>query len=302
MCRLFGFRSVIKSRMHRSLVSADNALVNQSERHPDGWGVAYYKQNVPHVVKTADTAVADSIFQRVSGVVSSETVVAHLRKATHGELSMINSHPFQHGKWVFAHNGGVPEFEQYRDEVESMIDPELRSFILGDTDSEVIFYFLLSNLKKRIDLEDRDPPIDPMVEAIRETVDTLRAMTGIDCYEGPYDEIDLFLSFVITDGQTMLGHHGGKPLHFSTHKNRCPERDVCSKFADVCEAAVDSGRVNHLLFASEPLEGENVWREMAPRQTVAVDSGMNLSIYEDTEQIARADTNARGEQAVDAAV
>ena len=40
MCRLFGFRSVIKSQMHRSLVSADNALVRQSEQHPDGWGVA----------------------------------------------------------------------------------------------------------------------------------------------------------------------------------------------------------------------------------------------------------------------
>jgi glutamine amidotransferase len=96
MCRLFGFRSVLKSRVHHSLVSADNALVNQSEQHPDGWGVAYFQQGVPHLVKTADTAVADSLFQRLSGVVRSETVLAHLRKATHGELSMINSHPFQH--------------------------------------------------------------------------------------------------------------------------------------------------------------------------------------------------------------
>ena len=42
MCRLFGFRSVIPSQMHRSLIAADNALGRQSERHPDGWGVAYY--------------------------------------------------------------------------------------------------------------------------------------------------------------------------------------------------------------------------------------------------------------------
>jgi len=285
MCRLFGFRSVIKSRIHRSLVSADNALVNQSERHPDGWGVAYYKQNVPHVVKTADTAVADSIFQRVSGVVSSETVVAHLRKATHGELSMINSHPFQHGDWVFAHNGGIPNFEDYRDEVESRIFPTLRSFILGDTDSEVIFYFLLSNLEKRIDLQDPNPPLEPMVEAVRETVDAIRAMTGIDCYEGPYDDRDLFLSFVLTDGQTMIAHQGGKPLYYSTHKDRCPERDVCPEFAEVCETPVDSGEVNHLLVASEPLDGDNVWREMDARQTVGVDADMNMALFEDTDRI-----------------
>jgi hypothetical protein len=38
MCRIFGFRSVIQSQVHRSLVSADNALMIQGERHPDGWG------------------------------------------------------------------------------------------------------------------------------------------------------------------------------------------------------------------------------------------------------------------------
>ena len=283
MCRLFGFRSVIKSRIHSSLVSADNALVHQSERHPDGWGVAYYKQGVPHLVKTADTAVADSIFKRVSGVVSSQTVLAHLRKATCGELSMINSHPFQHGRWTFAHNGGIPQFEDYRDELTSMIDPDLRGFVLGDTDSEVIFYYLLSNMRKRLEFDQPNPSTQATVDAIHETVDTIRAMTGIDCYQPPYDDIDLYLSFVLTDGDTMIAHHGGKPLHYSTHKEKCPEREVCASYGDVCEAATDSGRVNHLLFASEPLNGENVWRTMEARQTVAVDADMNLEIYDDAE-------------------
>ena len=38
MCRLFGFRSVIQSQVHRSLVDADNALGQQSVRHQDGCG------------------------------------------------------------------------------------------------------------------------------------------------------------------------------------------------------------------------------------------------------------------------
>lgn len=279
MCRLFGFRSVIKSQIHRSLVSADNALVEQSERHPDGWGVAYYQHGVPHLVKTADSAVADSIFKRVSGVVSSQTVLAHLRKATFGELSMINSHPFQHGKWVFAHNGTVPGFEEYREDVVSMIAPPLRSFILGDTDSEVLFYLLLTNMQKRIDLGAPNPPLEAVVEAAQETVDTIRSMTGLCCYEPPYDEDgELYLTFLLTDGHSMVGHQGGKPLYFSTHKSRCPERNNCSSFSPVCEAAVDSGRVNHLLFASEPLNGENVWRTMQPRQIVGVNADMELEM------------------------
>ena len=31
MCRIFGFRSVMQSHVHRSLVSADNALIQQSD-------------------------------------------------------------------------------------------------------------------------------------------------------------------------------------------------------------------------------------------------------------------------------
>ena len=107
MCRLFGFRSVIQSQVHRSLVSADNAIGVQSAHHPDGWGVAYYVGGAPHLVKSAASAVSDRIFQRVSGVVASDTVVAHVRKATHGELSPLNAHPFQYGRWIFAHNGNI---------------------------------------------------------------------------------------------------------------------------------------------------------------------------------------------------
>ena len=92
MCRLFGFRSVISSQVHRSLVEADNALLHQSNFHSDGWGVAYYVANAPHLVKSTSAAVEDSLFKKVSGIVSSETVLAHLRKATQGELCITNIH------------------------------------------------------------------------------------------------------------------------------------------------------------------------------------------------------------------
>jgi len=56
MCRLFGFRSVLRSRVHRSLRTADNALAVQSRVHPDGWGVAYYVAGFSNVTTTTETA------------------------------------------------------------------------------------------------------------------------------------------------------------------------------------------------------------------------------------------------------
>ncbi|HEX7669417.1 MAG TPA: class II glutamine amidotransferase, partial [Polyangiaceae bacterium] len=74
MCRLFGFRSVISSQVHRSLLAAENALGTQSNQHPDGWGVAYYVDGAPHVTRNPITAMGDQLFHRLSGVVSSQTV------------------------------------------------------------------------------------------------------------------------------------------------------------------------------------------------------------------------------------
>ena len=93
-------------RLLRKL-SADNALIQQSERNPDGWGVAYYIGGAPHVVKSVSTAVSDEMFRRVSGVVTSETVLAHVRKATQGQLTVFDTHPFQYGSWVMVHNGNI---------------------------------------------------------------------------------------------------------------------------------------------------------------------------------------------------
>ena len=89
MCRLFGFRSVIPSRVHRSLLAAENALGVQSNDHPDGWGVAFYVDGAPHVTRSPLTALGDSLFHRLSGVVSSQTVLAHVRKATQGDKTCL---------------------------------------------------------------------------------------------------------------------------------------------------------------------------------------------------------------------
>ncbi len=277
MCRLFGFRSVLNSQVHRSLLDADNALSVQSAAHPDGWGVAYYQSGFPHVVRSASTAVSDAIFARVSGVVASETVLAHVRRATQGSLSMLNAHPFQFGPWVFAHNGNLRDFDAHRDELRARIMPAMRRFVLGETDSELIFHLLLGHMERRASLTERDFPFGALVDAVRETVDELVGLVGELGHDGISPPTDTFLTFLITNGRLMLGHQGGKALHWSTWKRACPDRDVCSHFAPQCEAATANGYVNHLLLSSEPLLGENVWFPMQPGEMVAVDGRMRLN-------------------------
>lgn len=296
MCRLFGFRSVIPSQVHRSLIAADNALAKQSLRHPDGWGVAYYAEGSPHVTKSAATAMDDALFRRVSGVVSSETVVAHIRKATQGTLTVLNSHPFQYGRWVLAHNGDIPNLEKCRGELEEAIAPRLRRFILGDTDSERIFFMFLTQLSMYGDLSSPTIGLQEVVPALRATVSMVRRIADKDVPESDL-RVTIpgkrsLLTLLVTNGITMAAHQGGKELHYSTYKRRCGDRDVCPSLSTSCEAPVANGeKVNHLVIASEVLQGENVWVELEEDDIVGVDWRMSLFI-DRPGQKANGDVNA----------
>jgi len=277
MCRIFGFRSVLQSGVHASLVSAENALSCQSRRHPDGWGLAYYLEATPHVVKSTDTAETDELFKRVSGVVSSETVLAHVRKATQGKLSLINTHPFQHGQWTFAHNGNIRDFEKIRPKLESLVPEEFRRWRLGETDSELIFQFLLSRLAREISLSEKTPAIRPVLDAVAEAALELNQLIGPLSQREVGVPTENYLTFVLTNGRLMLALQGGLGLNWSTHKTRCPERDTCKSFAPLCEARAQMGdQVNHLIISSEPLQGQNLWQPLGLGDMIAVDEDMRL--------------------------
>lgn len=279
MCRLFGFRSVIQSQVHHSLISAENALEVQSNKHPDGWGVSYYIAGAPHVIKSEKTAVDDSIFKKVSGIVSSETVIAHIRNATLGSVNILNTHPFQYGNWIFAHNGNIKNFDKYREEITSKVSPHLRRFILGNTDSELLFYFILTKLSQRIELSDRICDIGELQTSISKAIEELTSIIGEYCPDDNGQNTETFLTFIITNGKTMLAHQGGKKLYYSTYKVKCSERDTCPYFSQECESPTTSGKINHLIFSSEPLHGDNTWIPMEVGQMIGVDEEMQLSIY-----------------------
>lgn len=277
MCRLFGFRSIIYSKVHSSLLHADNALMSQSIRNPDGWGVAFYREDTPHLIKSADRALDDHIFQKVSGVVSSQSVIAHLRKATQGDLSILNSHPFQYGKWVFAHNGNLKNFSEYKEKLLAAIDPDLRPFVLGTTDSEVIFYLLLSEIKRHTSLNKVNIDYKILSDCVESVGKFITQYSGALYLKDDCNPTENHLTFIITNGEAMAAFNGGQDLYFSTHKTKCSERETCPYFANSCENATGSQqKVNHLIFSSEKLVGENIWTLIKKGELIGVDSQMLL--------------------------
>ncbi len=275
MCRLFGFRSIINSQVHSSLVSADNTLHDLSQKHPDGWGVAYYIEQTPHLIKSTDCAMEDQLFQKVSGVVSSHTVIAHIRKATQGSHTILNSHPFQYGKWIFAHNGNIKNFKAVKDKLLSLVDHDFKRFILGTTDSEIIFFIILSHLKKGHTLADAEVTSELLTKVIKESVNEIMNVIGDLNHNNTPVDTENYLSFIMSSGPVMVAFNGGQDLFACTYKNECPEKETCGSYAPYCEAAPDaSKKVNHLIFSSEVISGPNAWIRMNPGEIIGVDKDM----------------------------
>lgn len=270
MCRLFGFRSSVPSAVHRSLVLETNALRRQSLEHPDGWGLAWFEGGRPRVDRGVDGAFADEKFASLSTLISSETVIGHVRKASVGALTPENTHPFTWGPWVFAHNGTIDRFDEVRSRLDAAIARSRLGSIRGETDSERLFALFLTRLETRADLFESEIPLAQVLRSLAEVLQiTLEACEGTG--EQPS------LNLIVTNGRVMGATRQGRSLYVSTHKVRCPERDSCRHFRPCCEEPVPPDvPVNHFLVASERTGEVDRWQELPNASLVGIDEAMRV--------------------------
>ncbi|MBX2803020.1 MAG: class II glutamine amidotransferase [Myxococcales bacterium] len=279
MCRMFGFRSAVPSRAHRSLVEAENAVSAQSVRHPDGWGIGWVTDDDAYVVKSTNAAHASQRFQRASERLMSHTFVVHVRRATVGVVDHVNAHPFRFGRWLFAHNGTVFDFERMGPWIESRIAERFQPLILGDTDSERLFYWLLTRLHEAgLDPAGRTESSADAVAVVVRTA--LLELDGVARALGAERPI---VNVLLTDGRLLVAHRAGMPLLLSTQKRFCADFHTCPEPSKVCMEAVrpEGVPVNHLIVASERIgDAENRWEAMADGSTVWLRSDFTLALHE----------------------
>lgn len=256
MCRLYAMHANEPTRVECGLVKAQNALMAQSKGdmqgyvHGHGWGVADYADGVPLVEKKTWAAFHGEHFARNAARIYARTVVAHVRRATVGGTSIENTHPFHHGKWIFAHNGTVPNFERVRPVILDHMDPLHRTEIMGKTDSEHVFRYLMS-------LFLRHPE-----RGLKETV-----RVGLEQVIAWSNEIDpqarIGLNIVLTDGEHVIGSRYNRSLHYLVrdHVFSCP---ICGK-PHVHHAA--STAYQAVEIASEPVTFGEDWYEI-PNHTI----------------------------------
>jgi glutamine amidotransferase len=257
MCRLFAVRAERLVRAEPALVSAPHALVRQSccdlrgECHPSGWGIGYYANGEPVRVRSVRPAAEDPLYREAARAAVGTTIVGHVRQASVGGVSEANTHPFAHGRWLFAHNGTVQGFAADPGPLRRLIPAHLREQIKGETDSEHLFYALLGELARR------GVAGGDAVAAV--VGDTLREVARL--YPGTPEE-PTRLNVVLADGDVLVASRWGHTLHLTELST-----------PGVVEAADGAGvALRGLAVASEPVTPAG-WVEVPDRAVVLIRAG-----------------------------
>ena len=273
MCRLYAFRSNHPTRLKCTLMLSQNALMSQSwtdgrgETNLDGWGISRYEEDLPLLRKNHVPAYRDELFSRTVEQIYSRTVIAHIRQATVGEFSMENAHPFTYHRWSFAHNGTLRGFRQLEPSLMRELDSDLRKQRRGQTDSELIFLWLITRMR-RIDGagECPQPLFMPMMKLVRDSLGELdrrsREADGTRRSE---------LNFLLTDGNLLFATRFGNDL-FMQEQSEARICDICGRDHLLGEAPPD---LRSIIIASEPVNDRD-WQELPRNSVTGIDEALAI--------------------------
>lgn len=185
MCQLLGMNCNIPTDICFSFTGF-RARGGLTDHHADGWGIAFFEGRGVRLFLDVAASCKSPIAELVrSYPIKSRNVVAHIRKATQGTVSLENTHPFQRELWgeywVFAHNGNLKEFHPTLD----------GSFLpVGSTDSEKAFCSLLTRLKRRFG--EIRPTDEQFISVLREFTIEIAA-------HGEFN-------YILSNGKTLFAH------------------------------------------------------------------------------------------------
>jgi predicted glutamine amidotransferase len=197
MCRLLAIASSERTDFKIVLREAPRSLAALSREHRDGWGIAVFDTERArwNLEKGVACAGDDERFHRVAVGSRGVLLVSHIRQKTVGDTTLANTHPFERGRWVFAHNGTVKDVPWLRAQVSRARLAEVN----GETDSELLFAWLLTRL------DDAGVTAD----AASARTDTAVAATARAAREHP--DFGAF-TFLLSDGSTTYAHRLGRSM------------------------------------------------------------------------------------------
>jgi predicted glutamine amidotransferase len=219
------------------------------EVNGDGFGLGWYAEKpTAGLFKSIRPAWNNANLKSLAANVNSGLFIAHVRAATGTPIQETNSHPFQFNNWLLVHNGIIHHFSNLKKDIMDLIDGQYFGHILGSTDSELLFFLLLTNGLQR----DQN-------SAIEKTINQIETLAK---------QHKIFPALRMT-----LGISDGNSLWCVRYSSRA---DSCSLFYPQLSQTKDK----RVLVVSEPINDASIdWQPVDEDTIMHFDSDNKISRY-----------------------
>ena len=251
MCQLLG----MNANTPTDVMFSFTGLATRADEHKDGFGIAFFEgRGLRHFVDHHSARISPLAELVKHYPIKSDNVIAHIRKATQGGVSLENTHPFQRelwGRyWVFAHNGNLEGF-----------NPRLHAAFkpVGATDSERAFCWLMQELgKAHCDV----PSVEELSHTLRELMPQL-ARHGT-------------FNMLLSNGQALWAH-GSTHLHYLLRQHPFGHAQLQDEDFSVDFAAHTTSHDRVAVIATEPLTLDEQWVAFQPGELKVFQDGALLA-------------------------
>ena len=268
MCRLYGLISSHPRKVECDLIQSQHSLLHQSEhdvsgeQNSQGWGLENFEKNQANVVKQPQAAFESDEFRWQAAKIHSKQVISHVRRATIGNASMENTHPFVHHGLILAHNGHIDHFPVIRKKILSAITEEESKWIQGDTDSEHILAYL-----HHIYHQDPNASLATILtHGLRKIIQMIREVDP---------DKESALNIVFSNGKEMAASCYNCSLYF-IERDAVHPCQVCSGELHINE---DPKSYQAVVIASEPITTDEEWKKIPNRSIIEVDSTLSFKTH-----------------------
>jgi glutamine amidotransferase len=237
MCQLLG----MNANTPTDVMFSFTGFATRAQEHKDGFGIAFFEGAGARLFVDPQSARTSPVAEMVRRYpIRSDNIVAHIRKATQGAVSLANTHPFVRelwGRyWVFAHNGDLKDF-----------GPRLHGAFrpVGETDSERAFCWLMQELAKA----------HASVPTVAELTSTLRELAPLAAAHGTFN-------FILSNGQALWAHCSTH-LHFLVRQAPFGQARLQDEDLSVDFAGLTAPQDRVAVVVTEPLTRDESWTALA---------------------------------------
>ena len=257
MCRLFGLHAGTPVRATFWLLSAPDSLLLQSHREPDGTGIGIFTpEGIPELHKRPIAAWQDREFATQARELCSPVFLAHVRYASTGGLTELNTHPFSQDGRLFAHNGALEGLDLLDGRLEDM---GAAGLVQGDTDSERLFALITVEIRAH----------GGDIEA-----GLIAALTWVATTVPVYS-----LNLILATPQQLwaVRYPDTNELWVLERNKRAGRGGLEAKTAQIGVHSSELAERTGVVVASEPMDDDPRWRPLTPGELIRVDTAHTLT-------------------------